>query len=66
MAAIYNYQTADTITSGLQGSKVCDEARQAARRMAAERGETVVLEDDDGNWAISPDGGAEKLPENWA
>ena len=46
MAAIYNYQTADTISSGLQGCKVCDEAIQAARRIAAERGETVVLEDD--------------------
>lgn len=65
MAAIYNYQTADTLTSGLQGCKVSDEARQAARRMAADRNETVVLEDDDGNWAISPDGGAEKLPEKW-
>lgn len=56
MAAIYNYQTGDFITQGLQGCTMCDEALQIARHEAATRNEPVVLEDDDGQWVVSPDG----------
>lgn len=66
MAEIYSYQTADTLAAGLQGCNTCDEALQMARELAAERHETVVLEDDDGNWAISPDGDRKKLKAEWA
>jgi len=61
MAAIYNVQTGDTIASGLNGSKLCDQAVQIAWRIAVERGETVVLEDDDGDWLIHPNGHAELI-----
>lgn len=66
MAAIYHFQTAETLSAGLQGSNHCDEARRAARNIAAQRQETVVLEDDDGNWAVAPDGSRERLPDDWA
>ncbi len=55
MAAIYTLDS-ETITEGLQGCSVCDEALQIARRIAAERAETVVLDDDDGLWLVAPDG----------
>lgn len=60
MASILDYQTGEYITQGLQGCKTCDEAIQMARRMAAERQKPVVLDDDDGQWVIQPDGSAEE------
>ena len=45
-----------TITEGLQGCTVFDEALLAARRQAAQRGQSVVLVDDDGAWRVQPDG----------
>lgn len=56
MAAIYDYETGNIICDGLQGRRVCDEAIQAARSIAAERGEAVHLEDDDGDWLVTPSG----------
>lgn len=56
MAAIYTYETGDAITEGLQGCEICDEAIQIAQRIAADRGEPVVLEDDDGEWLVPSDG----------
>ncbi len=56
MAAIYDYETGDEITVGLQGSDECDEAIRAARRIADERGEPVELHDDDGRWLVHPAG----------
>jgi hypothetical protein len=61
MATIYDPETGNTLTDGLQGSKVCDEAINAARRKAADRGKDVVLEDDDGTWLVKPDGSAEEF-----
>ena len=49
------------ITSGLQPSAISDEAAQAAVRIAKERGETVYLTDDDGEWAVGPDGDFESV-----
>lgn len=56
MAAIYDADY-NIITQGLQGCSRCDEAIQMARRMAAERQECVILNDDDGEWIVylSPD-----------
>lgn len=54
MAAIYDYETGDEITVGLQGCDVCDEAIQAAQRIADDRGEDVHLVDDDGEWIVHP------------
>lgn len=56
-AAIYDVETGNSIAEGLQGSRVCDEAINMARRIATERGDDVHLSDDDGEWLVSPDGG---------
>lgn len=61
MAAIYDMTTGDVITDGLQGSDRCDEAIQAARRIAADRGEDVELIDDGDSWVVHPDGSTEPL-----
>ena len=55
MATIYD---ADgyILTAWLQGSEVCDEAIQAAQRIADHRGEPVKLHDDDGRWLVYPAG----------
>lgn len=58
MAAIYDIETGDTITEGLQGCGMSDEAIQEARFIASERRESVHLDDDDGSWIISPEGSA--------
>jgi len=57
-ATIYSTD-GEHIAQGLQGCNVCDEALQHARRVAKERDEGVVLEDDDGNWLVYPDGSCE-------
>lgn len=54
MAEIYDYETGNEIAAGLQGCNVCDEAIQAAQRIADERGEDVHLVDDDGEWIVHP------------
>ena len=56
MADIYDFEEGDVITQGLQGSSVCDDAIRFARNIAADRGEPVVLDDDDGAWLVHPDG----------
>lgn len=61
MAAIYSTTDNDTITEGLQGSNTCDQAINMAREEASERGETVHLKDDDGEWLVGPRGGVRKL-----
>lgn len=54
MAKIYDVVTGDAITVGLQGCEVCDEAMQAAHRIADECGGDVLLVDDDGEWIVHP------------
>ena len=46
------------ITQGLNTGCVSDEAIDAAQRIAAERGEAVLLEDYDGLWLVPPTGEA--------
>lgn len=54
MAEIYDYETGETITLGLQGCHVCDEAIRAAERIADDEGRPVELVDDDGRWLVHP------------
>jgi len=54
MAELYDLQTGYTITEGLQGSSVCDEAIIIARSEARQRGRIVLLDDDDGQWLVGP------------
>lgn len=60
MASILNYQTGEYITQGLGGCNTCDQAIQTARKMAKDRQEPVVLDDDDGQWIVQPDGTVEE------
>ena len=59
MAEIYT-MNGEEITVGLQGLTVCDEAIQAAKRIAADRGECVRLEDDGDLLDVYPDGTIEE------
>lgn len=59
MTNIYDRETGSEITVGLQGSEMCDEAIQAARRCTIDAGEAVLLADDDGDWIVHPDGSRE-------
>jgi len=60
MAAIYN-QDGYYVTEGLQGCDVCDEAARAARDIASDRDEAVILEDNDGTWLVHPTGRRESF-----
>ncbi len=61
MASIYDYENGDEVTVGLQGSSVCNEAIQAAVRIATTQRRAVVLDDDDGYWYVGPRGGVRRL-----
>ncbi len=71
MATIYDYETwkepcfddrfPTTIVAGLPGSSVSDEAWTEAKTIAENRGDPVVLDDDDGMWVIYSDGLRVKL-----
>lgn len=50
----------NTITGGLQGCIVCDDAVIAARSIAFRRRVCVLLVDDDGDWIVHPDGTIEE------
>ncbi len=63
MADIYT-QSGEEITMGLQSSTVCDEAIQAAKGIARDRGESVRLEDGDDAYDVYPDGTVEDA-EDW-
>lgn len=63
MATIYDYQTATTISDGLRGRAVCDEAMQCARELACDRQQPVVLEDDGDFFVVSPDGAVRQMGE---
>lgn len=58
MATIYTLDS-EILTDGLQGCSHSDEALNIARRIAADRGEAVLLDDEDGLWRVHPDGACE-------
>jgi len=53
MATIYDAETAYTLSDGLQGSDVCDEAVLMAKQIAREDNRDVILEDENKLWFIS-------------
>lgn len=64
MANIYNMD-AEYLSEGLQGSAECDEAINAARDWSTSLDADVMLEDDDGNWIVHPDGSREEAGPEW-
>jgi hypothetical protein len=52
MASIYDYETGNVLSEGLQGCTVCSEAMRAAQNWADRRGASVELCDDDGRWLV--------------
>lgn len=61
MASI-NTMDGNSLTQGLQGCDVCDEAIRMAQRMADERGDDVHLVDDDGEWIVHPSRDGHRAP----
>ncbi len=55
MAAVYDIDTGNELTTGLQGCKVCNEALQVAEGLADSMGRDVHLVDDDGEWIVHPE-----------
>lgn len=53
MASIYTMD-GEELSAGLQGCNVCSHALTAAEETADERGEDVLLVDDDGEWIVHP------------
>lgn len=58
MATIYDMD-GEVIAAGLQGAFRSDEAIQAAHNLAGNA--PVILEDDDGDWMVHPDGDVEEF-----
>lgn len=58
MASIYSGD-GNEITGGLQGSGTCNQAIGIAKSIARERDEVIYLDDDDGFWAVDPNGECE-------
>jgi len=61
MASLFDLRSGHTITEGLQGSSVCNDALRIARARAKESKRSVLLEDDDGDWIVGPRGGIRKM-----
>jgi hypothetical protein len=61
MASVYDLATGHTITEGLQGCRVCDQAIQVAADLAKIHNKTVILDDDDGEWLVGPRGRVRKF-----
>ena len=55
MAAIYDIDSGNELTTGLGGCNSSDEAIQVAKRMADRMGRDVHLVDDDGEWIVHPE-----------
>lgn len=54
MAGVYDIDSGNELTTGLQGCNVCNEALQVAQGLADSMGRDVHLVDDDGEWAVHP------------
>lgn len=59
-AALYDYETGDVISEGLQGVFTSDQAIQSAQRAVKQFGAPVLLVDDDGEYVVYPDGRVEQ------
>lgn len=67
VVTIYDASNGHVVTDGLQSSTVCDEAIQAARRIAKETRRHLVVEDVPARhcYAIGPRGGLRRKPTGW-
>jgi hypothetical protein len=66
-STIYDLSTATPITDGVQSQKVCNATLNTARRIAASRGRSVIVEDRGTNecYRVTPKGHIWKAPKNW-
>ena len=61
MASLFDLLSGHTITEGLQGSDICNDALRTARAIAKETKRSVLLDDDDCEWIVGPRGGIRKM-----
>ena len=66
-STIYDMVTGYKITDGLQSQKVCDETIQTARRCAASRRHSVVVEDRGTQecYRVTRNGNIRPAPKDW-
>jgi len=66
-STIYDLQTGNTITDGVQSQLVCDATIQTARSLASERGRSVVVEDRGTKelYRVTPKGHIWRVPKWW-
>lgn len=66
-STIYDMASGDTITDGVQSQRVCDATIQAARRIAADIGHSVVVEDrgTEECYRVTPAGHIWRAPSGW-
>lgn len=66
-STIYDMQTGHTITDGVQSQAVCDTTIQTARRIAADRGHSVIVEDRGTQecYRVTPGGHIWRAPKEW-
>ena len=67
-STIYDMATSYTITDGVQSQKICDATIITARRIARERGRSVVVEDRGTQecYRVTPAGYVWRAPNWWA
>ena len=66
-STIYDLATAETLTDGVQSQAVCDATINTARRIAADRGRSVVVEDrgTEECYRVTPKGRRLAAPKSW-
>jgi hypothetical protein len=66
-STIYDIATGHTITDGVQSQKVCDATINIARRLAKERGHSVIVEDRGTKecYRVTPGGHRWAAPKGW-
>lgn len=62
---IYYLHNAEIATEGLQSSRLCDEAIITARAIARECGRSVIVEDEDECYRVTPAGHRWAAPASW-
>lgn len=66
-STIYDMLTGYKITDGVQSQRVCNATIQTARRIAAERGHSVIVEDrgTEECYRVTPAGHIWRAPKGW-
>lgn len=66
-STIYDMITGHTIADGVQSQKVCDATINTARRCAADRGHSVIVEDRGTQecYRVTPAGRIWRAPKGW-